>query len=470
MIAQRKTSNEVALSVALLGVAAAIQAASFISPYFGIGAGLLLALYCVFRCHFLCLPALIVLYCRSSSLLPCILVMATLTVVIAVVQRRLLLPCRFPDILIVPLFLLVGSMTIAACNRSGYYWNQPYLYEMWAVLGLVAFYYGLLLQRTYSPQLMKVTLVAGLIVFLVEFGIRQDEDSKSVVRQIFYWGPFYAGLLVYSIRRLDLTNILFGAVGSILFVTAMIMGLPTLTLQGCAVYAIGFSVIAPYRAALWRVVGYVLSAWPAFLIVVAAMVYGVSNIERQSVARDRGHGEKHEYRFFSFDEDFTERFRAKMFDDRALLWRAVWADANTPPYFWRSTDERLIRDFETALGEYYDFWEIPPHNVYLNALMRMRWPGGVLFLALYCLMILRAGKLLFHRDARGVWLVISGTTVAVGVFGGLTGDFPMLHTFNFPLMVLAGLSYAQYNKCCNDTRRRELGVNLPQVRNGGYVR
>lgn len=434
-------------AILLFMLAVLIQVVSFKAIYLSIFAGIILSTYCVLRCNFMVFPVLIVLYARSSSVLFWILTLATIYILVMAIKRKMDRILGFPDILIFPLLILIGSMTIAACNRSGYYWNESHYHELWSVFGLFSFYFGMLLNRTVSLHGLQLLLPVGIFIFLVELTFRQDEDSRSYARQIFYWGPFFVALFFYQIKKTNLVNLGCSLIGVVLFVATMIVGLPTLTLQGSAFYAVGVVMFAPYKNVFAKLGGYIFASWPVFIIVILTMIYGVLSLENQSVARDRVQSEIHQYSFVSLDADFLRKFRAKMFDDRAVLWRAVWDDANREPYFWHPTDERYIRGFEDSLGNYFAIYEIPPHNIYVGALFRMRWIAGIIFLILYCTMIVRAGKLLFVKSVDGIWIVISGTTVVVGVFGGLTGDFPMTFTFNFPFMALAGLCYAQYLDC-----------------------
>jgi len=277
---------------------------------------------------------------------------------------------------------------------------------------------------------------------------RMDEDTdKAMVRTIFLWGPFFFALLVLGLKNVNMRDVAFGLIGCVLFVIVMVLGLPTLTLQGSTVYACGLVLVGSVRNVLSRLVLKVFATWVVLFLVFAGIAYGIVELEDGSLARDRrNENVTGEYKFVRFDLEFAERLRAKLFDDRATLWRACWIDVTTPPYFWRPLSERSLRFYETSLGQFIGNYEIPPHNVFLGIILHLRWGAGILFLLLYGTMILRAAKILFLPTAekRQVWTVIGATVVAVGVFGGATGDFPVMHTFSFPFFTLAGLCHAHY--------------------------
>lgn len=435
----QKRDFSLTIALSLLIVCVLIQLLGFVGIYVCLVLSFIVGLFCVLRGRFEGFPALVVLYARGSSVQMAILVAAFALVMLLVFRRRMKQLLAFPDILILLLLGWVSSMTLVACLRSGFYWNQAYWAELMAVFGLFAFYYGMHLYGSYSPKGIRLLLAAGLFAFIYEY-LSRHIDETSVVRLVFYWGPFFVALLGYSFKKLNIEWIAFAGVGSLFFIMSMLMGYPTLTLQGCSLSA--------FFMALWLpvVFGRLVVSWAIFGLISLVMVYGVTYIEEQSLARYRGTASvMGEYKLVKFDEEFRDRLQAKFFDDRATLWRAYWEDVIAEPLFWKSLDDRFVRHYTTSQGQELAEFEIPPHNVYIGTLFKMRWIAGPIFLLLYCLMILRAGKVLLLKSAdKDIWVVTSATIFCIGVFGGLTGDFPMLSTYNFPFMVLAGLCHAHY--------------------------
>jgi hypothetical protein len=448
MIKDLNTQRNTYQASVVLILAIGVQLMCFKLIYVGLFLGSGLAVYCVFRRRFEFFPALLVLYARSSSITIVILGASFLFVLYESCKGRMKQIFKFPDILMFPLLIWTISMVLPACNQIGYHWLETHYYELWSVFGLFGFYFGMILYRTYSREHLVLLFVAALFALLLETFSRLDEDTdKAMVRTIFLWGPFFFALLVFGLKNVNMRDAAFGIIGCVLFVIVMVLGLPTLTLQGSTVYACGLVFAGSVRNVLSRLVLNVLATWLVLILVFAGIGYGIVELEDESLALDRRtENVTGEYKFVRFDQEFVERLRAKLFDDRATLWRACWIDVTTPPYFWRSLSERNIRYYETSLGKYVEGFDIAPHNVFLGIILHLRWGAGILFLLLYGTMIFRAGKILFLSIAEKgqVWTVIGATIVAIGVFGGTTGDFPVMHTFNFPFFTLAGLCYARY--------------------------
>ncbi len=424
------------------------------TPYPALALGSVLGCYLVWRTDFKFFPALALLFLVTGVI--SFVVLVTMFCVVFVRWHRGGLSRqigRWPDILIIPLSLLVLYMTFLGCINKGFYYNQPHYLELWSLLSLYAFYYGMEISRTVTPRRLLLLSISAIIVLMCD--IANELRHSEVIRVLFLFGPFFVPLAIWAFARKRWWYLLLAAMGCALFFIAMNVGLPTFTLQGTG-YLAGIMMVL-YLLRLKKPL-FMFRSLIAFFAVFAFMVFVIINMASYSPLVKYGRSSVSSGKLEVIDfNSLVEKIQMKIFDDRAVLWRAAWLDTTRAPYLARSSAIRSIRGTENAAGEMLGDIEYGAHNVYLEMLSRLRWPGGILFSVLFILFVVRAGGLLSVFRPNSVIMPMCITVVAVGIYGGMTGTFPVLYTFGFIFMTLAGVCF----QAQRDHATAQLRFNLP---------
>lgn len=142
----------------------------------------------------------------------------------------------------------------------------------------------------------------------------------------------------------------------------------------------------------------------------------------------------------SDDENFNleEKVRAKLFDDRSVIWNAALQDALGPPYVFRPSGRPLWIDHpewgDTA-------WKPGAHNAVVNSLMRQRWLSGVALLVLLALVMHRCAKVL-SSGVSGEAMALAVYVSVTAIVGVVVNDYPLEPEAAFWFFVFAGMVVA----------------------------
>ena len=141
-------------------------------------------------------------------------------------------------------------------------------------------------------------------------------------------------------------------------------------------------------------------------------------------------------------DNIQDRFKYKLYGDRAAVWMEGWKDATTPPYVFRDLREYLIVDKKGVRSK------ILPHNQFLTLLVRHGWWQG-LVLALFIIWVqMRMCRAVAALKADGVMTkLIFSSSISVFCIVGTTGQSVCsfdLWANALVVLVLPGVAYGHW--------------------------
>jgi hypothetical protein len=143
------------------------------------------------------------------------------------------------------------------------------------------------------------------------------------------------------------------------------------------------------------------------------------------------------YSFHKLDKlDFMDRFRYKFFDERAMLWKAVYEDLFNAPYFIREAGRSFVYINSDGLG---GETTMGAHNIVLEIMRVHGWIAGVAYLIIWIMLIFRCQSLLKSQNLRWDCHALAIHFLAAAFVGGLTGMY-MIQEASYGVMCLAGVA------------------------------
>lgn len=303
-------------------------------------------------------------------------------------------------------------------------------------LGVFPFFYGILLSRKINFEVWK-----GIFyVLFFSLGIEFLKLEAYSVRVRFLALPALVSLAIFIMlfrgkqigRDLKVITIL-----SLLYFVSKINNI-SLTILGTV--GISSLMVIGYR---WKVVTIpkLFSSKWAFIVTILLVYLAVNN---QNKFRSE-EALNHDYSSFDISDIdmLRSRLYKKTFDDRAPLWLAVWRNVTAEKKFlppMNLKEYRIENLYESEHGI-----NLGAHNVFLELLRQFGIIIGPIIGLIFILIVINAGRVLFLRGGTNSFLVISASSVvAIGVIGGMTGQYPLIITFSLLFSGLAGICYGAY--------------------------
>jgi len=129
----------------------------------------------------------------------------------------------------------------------------------------------------------------------------------------------------------------------------------------------------------------------------------------------------------------------KALGDRGHIWEGSWEYLKNKQMFWPPYElpkyNLEIKNTKTILTS------IPVHNLMLELFRNYGFVIGGLVFFVYIVKISLSGRLLLIRNRDIYETLFTSTTLGVGFIGALTGQYPLIGTFSFLLLGVAGLLY-----------------------------
>ena len=303
-------------------------------------------------------------------------------------------------------------------------------------LGLFPFFYGTLLSRKMNLEVWR----AIFIVLFFSLGVELLELKEYFARALFFALPALVSLAIYLLlfrhHNID-RNIKIIAVLALAYFISKI-NLYSFTVIGST--GIATLLLIGFKRKFTTLSRLISSKW-AFIVTMLLVFYAVTN---QSRLRSIEALDFDMSNFKITDIDMLRtRLYKKTFDDRAPLWLAVWnnviAEKNILPPM-----ELKEYEIENFYGTQYEA-NFGAHNIFLELLRQFGVIIGPITGLSFILIVISAGKLLLLKNLSNSFLIITASTVvAVGIIGGMTGQYPLLSTFSLLYIGLAGVCYGTY--------------------------
>ena len=183
--------------------------------------------------------------------------------------------------------------------------------------------------------------------------------------------------------------------------------------------------------------------WGALIVCTFMLVY--SSMRSQNLGQS-----SEDVVNFSEVESLSDRFAAKLFIDRGMLWKSAWEEACTPPYIIKRQESRL------DIGPRGDLkMRLLPHNMLLFLLVINGWLAGLALALLLWTAHVRSFYPLHYLPSKDPvsFLVITGFTLFI--IGGLSGQSMLLIIGDsWGVLLFTGIAFGHYENILKERRFR----------------
>jgi len=303
-------------------------------------------------------------------------------------------------------------------------------------IGLFPFFYGVLVYRSIDSRIMECVYALLGGVTIVQLWMLSDYS----IRYYFYALPAIMALLLYVYVKRQAKAIPFYVCA-----LAVLAGLSfILNLAGMTFTLLLSTLLAMVISALIvksRIRQFLYSKWMFLggtMLVALTINYGSS---LTSIPSGKSFELNSQIDITDFSQ-WKDRLVFKIFEDRVPVWTGAWnqivgENLLLPPLH--------VKQFEMKSqgGGKIDI-DFGAHNLFLELLRNYGFVFGLLLSLVFILMITKSTALL-NVGSRDVYFVVGSATVfSVGIIGSMFGQFPLVVTFSFLLMSLAGICYGRY--------------------------
>jgi hypothetical protein len=297
------------------------------------------------------------------------------------------------------------------------------IYQYNAFLGIFPFFMGVL----YAKQLTKSNIKPVLFILFCIFIYGGYFKGMAA---IFFSIPFVFAYSVYNLSILSGKTNLNKILNLLLFTITLLMSISffsTFTL----IFTSLFTTLMVFFYFRKNNLGIkiTISLIP-FIVVFAFMAYAILNYEAKSVG--------YEFEGGITLSNFSERARAKAFEDRAPFWsgalKGIIEQGNLLIPVEVPVVEATIegRTNEVAFGA---------HNLFLDILNSFGIIVGMAIIIIFISLSIKASGVLRKCNVQPVFVIMACLVTVISSVGSMDGAFPLLSGFSFLLMGISGLCY-----------------------------
>jgi len=315
-----------------------------------------------------------------------------------------------------PLFFLLTYQRMTHEHET---WQVAFSYSVY-YLSFWCFLYGYIMRNTYKPSFSRIILFSLIVCFILCNIFKLSEPSRGFSVVIFY-GMICGFYMLFSSSKM--MGVLVIGFSSMFFFTENMTFTQLITgLLGCVIIYFWLKKMRFLRA---------LTGLFPYLIISALMVFVISTYDNTFTG---AHSDSMD---FSSWNGFWSRAQFKLFDDRAVFWKAAWLQIVELHPLLPMHDMPLIipvSNFSEIRTEVY----FGAHNTPLQLLriFGIIMGSGLIFCYIKGT-ILGSSYLLIDNNSDIVGLLLIVTIISYSIVLFLTGTAAMLpvHSlFFFPLM------------------------------------
>lgn len=311
--------------------------------------------------------------------------------------------------------------------------NQFQLY-----FSLFAFFYGLLITDTINKKVIVASVFSLLICFVINF-LYGHVAGIPYVRNIFYTLPFFGtlvALIIFGFR--------FFKYKAYLVTGIVVLALGVLTID--ATFTVILSVLLCASIAVLCVYGRTLllkfiTGIPVFLIFGTLVALAVADYDGVDYS---------EYRDMKMSdvrttEQFVNRFKMKLYEDRAPIWNGVYESIVKEKDWLIPVDVKEI-EIITKSDSVLDF-EFHSHNLFLEFVRLNGILFGVLFSLIFVVLVVFSNRVLWGpAKLPPLLLVFIATSLGTTIIGAFTGIYVLLPNFAMLNMTFLGVAFASQGR------------------------
>lgn len=300
-------------------------------------------------------------------------------------------------------------------------------------LGIFPFFYGYLLSARFGSMLYKALIYTLSIVTILGL----IKIYPHTVRLVFYAIPFFFAfpLALFRYVRYSKNRILFT-------VTLIFMVVSMLNINAYSI-TVFFSIVFSILIIFFKKKAYVLatsaitSKWMLFgsiiIMLVIANVY--SNLKtRESISNLE---EIQTLRVTNISE-LKERIKIKAFADRGPIWAGVITTLKHNKN-WLPPDKTSSYRIETITGAKLLNVDTQSHNIYLELLRVYGFFIGGIIAIILLYMLVTTGRAIHGMNYDYYLTPLISVAFAIGLVGGMVGQYPLLPSFSFLFSSILGL-------------------------------
>lgn len=302
-------------------------------------------------------------------------------------------------------------------------------------LGLFPFFYGFLISERFNKEIF-----GGIVfVLLLSFFINTMGIFDNTIRIVFYAIPFLITYAVFGKSNLLSSGFqLILRIGTVIVIGIYIFFINQTTIT--ILSSILLSILLVYlKIRKFNNLVLLLSSKWTFIFTILVVAWLAFSTNKTAVAfKSYSTGDLAGLKFTNYN-DLVDRISFKTFADRAPIWRGVWLSIVSqnnilPPYKVKSYEITTLEGNKIKS-------EVGAHNIFLELLRKDGYFVGLIIGFTFIIQILLACSLLrLPLDDRLLISMVSSVAI-VGIIGGMTGQFPLMASFSFLFIGLAGLLF-----------------------------
>lgn len=306
------------------------------------------------------------------------------------------------------------------------------LQHMALYLGLYPFFYGTLVYDRFTRQILNRIIVLLFIApFLNVLGI-----VEGTVRYYWFSFPLFVSILpTYLLTRRKLDYPRYLLIISIIFI--LLVGIGAFGLRFTLIFSALFSctiiLLFAYRA---KPILTIFTRKSVAILSVAVVAFFVANAT-DYLPENSSNIDLYDIESF---EELPSTLQNKAFGDRAVLWQGGWNTMIQQNNIWPPLDIPLIT-FENADGVKIEGVQFGIHNIGLELLRQYGFIVGFISITVYLGIVAYCGRIFFTKSVPSMIVILSAVIIAVGITGGMVGQFVLMNNFSFLLTGLAGIVY-----------------------------
>lgn len=306
----------------------------------------------------------------------------------------------------------------------------PFVYY----LGIFPFFYGAIISKKFGPTSVKVIIQTIILAFIFNLILKLFVEIESTFR--------LQSIAINIILTASISSLFLRKVWKEVNILLVFLGLAFIILVGFKVFElnfhtifailISFSIVVVYYKNVQNLIKFFVRPRVIVLVILLTVIIvkSANNINFSGIGK-----ETLDYTNFA---KYPEYLMHKAFDDRAVIWRAVWAHileytSIFPPledesyYLWSSR------------GYYYES-TIEAHNLILELLRKLGWLAGVIVSFVFYYSIIKGGSLLLNSNLNISTVILVSSIIGIGISTALTGQFVLSINFSFAFMSILGLA------------------------------
>jgi len=333
---------------------------------------------------------------------------------------------------ILPALIFIGQIFIKI-----FYLNNTFIEIVSSLsfyLGLFPFFYGVIVSKKVNNQIWESILIVLFLLTIMMF----LPNTQIKFRGYWFSFPLFVVIFVSIINgqfRNGLNNSIL--LISLLFILLIII-LKEIELKFTLIFSATVSITILFFY-YFRIK--ILLSW---LTKLRLIVLGILVTILIIISSSSYNGKYRNYEELSlFDmESPLEYFIYKALGDRGVLWRGGWDFMVQEKLIW-PPNEVPDYSFVNSSGVNIEGVNFGMHNLGLELMRNYGFVVGGIIILVYVLMITRSGRV-FSLNYQNVYvLIFAATVLGTGIVGGLVGQFPLMSTFSFLLMGIAGMIYGK---------------------------